>query len=157
MERMSWKHFSSGPFILTRFVWGPSWFALSNPTTQNRSAVRQGKNFYIFRYSQWNLVLHTTCPVAYFPYPERDFFEVVMHYYSKIRQKWNFKLPDFRNFLKLGRIYFCTRIYFFNLAFFRILLWKALAYACEKRDKEGRLMIPAFHAEIRKEYFLLFF
>jgi hypothetical protein len=25
--------------------------------------------------------------VAYFPCPERDFFEVVMHYYSKIRQK----------------------------------------------------------------------
>ena len=25
-------------------------------------------------------------------------------------------LSDFRDFLKLGRIYFCTRIYFFNLA-----------------------------------------
>ena len=41
-----------------------------------------------------------------------------MHYYSKIRQKGNFKLPDFRDFFKLGRIYFCTGIYFFNLALF---------------------------------------
>ena len=65
-----------------------------------------------------------------------------MHYYSKIRQKWNFKLPDFWDFFKLSRIYFCTGIYFFNLAIlfspaYKIAIWEELGGEPEKDFRKG--------------------